>query len=539
MGVLVPEDFSLGRLVNDAERRVVEAFRVGLSDSWLILPSVVIRTDLRDYELDIVLLHEEFGIVDIEVKGHRVEVRDGVWRHAGRVMDPQPYDQARKNAYALRDRLVQELPDLTGVRTSYAVALPNTSSYQGTLPTDVIPEQILTGPVLEDPTSAIETLALARWTSRPLTSEDIGAIVAVLRPDVDFCWDPTARHRSARARLDELCATQLQALERLDVNRRVVAIGRAGTGKTRLAMTWANRAFLRDERVLLTCYNEPLADRMVEQVVSDDSLRIGPFLELARTLEGMPHLEIPSDADHEWWTITAVGHLHAHWHEITERFDTIVVDEAQDFSPAWLAQLAALLDPEGPRRMLIAVDQSQELYARGFQIPSADDGWTHCELVSNCRNARSIATLLRRLLDGAPAPAAAPDGSPVRFVPIEPSGAVGPGVGAGDAVQAELDRLLLEEERDATELAVLTFSSRLRDQLVADLGLHRWEDRHAGVLCENVHRVKGLEADTVILVADIVHVPDDLLYVGISRAVSELVVVAPPAVGARLKLPDV
>ncbi len=50
--------------------------------------------------------------------------------------------------------------------------------------------------------------------------------------------------------------------------------------------------------------------------------------------------------------------------------------------------------------------------------------------------------------------------------------------------------------------------------------------------------MKGLEADTVILVADVDHVPDDLLYVGISRAVSELVIIAPPGVGTRLKLAD-
>jgi hypothetical protein len=310
----------------------------------------------------------------------------------------------------------------------------------------------------------------------------------------------------------------------------VVGLGRAGTGKTRLAMAWANRAFGRGERVLLTCYNEPLAHRMVEQMVVDDDLQIGPFLRLALTLEGMPSLEVPTEADHEWWTIRVVGHLHAHWHQITQRFDTIVVDEAQDFSPAWLAQLSSLLDPDGPRRLLIVADTSQVLYARGFQVPSSVDGWTHCELVSNCRNVRSIGLLLRRLLGGAPAPAAGPDGSPVRFVPVETGGAV------HAAVQAELDRLLHDEERDPGELAVLTCSSRLRDGLIASIGVHRWEDRQSGILCENVPRVKGLEADTVILVADADEVPDDLLYVGISRAVSELVIIAPYAVGARLKL---
>ena len=47
--------------------------------------------------------------------------------------------------------------------------------------------------------------------------------------------------------------------------------------------------------------------------------------------------------------------------------------------------------------------------------------------------------------------------------------------------------------------------------------------------------MKGLEFDTVILVAD-AEVADYLLYVGISRAVSELVIVAPPIVGERLSL---
>jgi hypothetical protein len=63
----------------------------------------------------------------------------------------------------------------------------------------------------------------------------------------------------------------------------------------------------------------------------------------------------------------------------------------------------------------------------------------------------------------------------------------------------------------------------------------RWEQRGSGVLCENVHRAKGLESDSVILVANEA-VDDALLYVGVSRAVSELVVVAPSVVGHRLGL---
>ena len=84
-----------------------------------------------------------------------------------------------------------------------------------------------------------------------------------------------------------------------------------------------------------------------------------------------------------------------------------------------------------------------------------------------------------------------------------------------------------------------TFHTAVRDRLRADLDLAPWEDRSSGrVVCENVHRLKGLEFDTVILAS-----PDDeddetVLYVGVSRAVSELVVVGPEALARRLGLEE-
>ena len=224
------------------------------------------------------------------------------------------------------------------------------------------------------------------------------------------------------------------------------------------------------------------------------------------------------------------AHLATHWDQVTERFDTIVVDEAQDFAPEWLDLLERLLDPDGANRLLLVADAKQAIYSRGFEPPPVGDGWTHCRLITNCRNAREIATLLRRELGGAAAPGAGPDATDLRYVAVDADASA-----ASSATRAEIDRLLAEE-RDPAELLVLTVSSALRERLIADLGLVRWEHRATGIVCENVHRLKGLEADTVILVADTPEVPDHLLYVGISRAVNELVVIAPTGVGARLGL---
>lgn len=184
MGRLVPDDFALSSLANDAERRVVEAFRDGLTDGWLILPDVGLRAG-RDHQLDVVPVHEDWGVVNIEVKGHRMHVSDGDWRVAGSRLEPQPMQQAKDNAFALRRTLRTLGGDLSHVNVEYGVALPNTLAIHGVLPTDTAAVQILTAPSLAEPQDAIESLASARW-GQALTAAGVAAIVATLRPDADF-----------------------------------------------------------------------------------------------------------------------------------------------------------------------------------------------------------------------------------------------------------------------------------------------------------------------------------------------------------------
>ncbi|WP_421118414.1 NERD domain-containing protein [Aquihabitans daechungensis] len=528
MGVLVPEDFDVAGLENEAERRVVDACVHNLSDGWLVLPNVVIKAGTRDHELDVVLVHESFGVIDLEVKGHRPELRQGSWFAHGARMEPQPPKQAHDNSYVLRDR-IRTIEGLGKMKVPYAVVLPNASDLDGRLGADLKPEQVILGTQLADLAAAVERVAMMWAAQFVLDADDVQAIVGVLRPDAAFVWDPTARLDFARTRLDDLCAAQVRSLETLDRNPRVLVLGAAGTGKTRLAESWARRALLDGQRVLVTCYNEPLSDAVAARLPDDPDLIVGPFLRLALGLEGMAPLTVPDDADYDWWTITAPQHLAAHWGGVTERFDTIVVDEGQDFSPQWLTWLEGLLDPDG--RLLVVADASQEIYPRGFIVPGEGDGWAQCELVSNCRNSFQIARLLRSRLGGGAAPSVAPEALGVRFIQVPP----GDVRAAAEAVCGELEWLVGDEQRAPSGIAVLSCASAIRDRLLAGAGFVRWEHRGEGVLCENVHRAKGLESDTVVLVAD-GEVDDALLYVGVSRAVSELVVIGPAVVGERLGL---
>ena len=531
VGLLIPDNFPMESLANDAERLVVSTLVDRLTDGWYVMPDVGILGS-QDRQMDIVVAHERDGVAVIEVKGHRAQLDQGVWCSNGQPLNPQPLAQAKNNAYELRSRLRAAHPSLERVNVEYGVVFPNAKELIGHLPPDANRAQLLLAGDLEDPMSALDRLMTLRWGT-DLGVDGLRAVVETLRPDAQLVFDPEARARLARLRLNEVCAIQVQALETLDANRRVMVTGGAGSGKTRLAMAWARRASQRGERVLLTCYNDPLAAAVWERFGDDELVTVDSYFEVAFQLEGMPSLEVPQEADGTWWDTVAVGHLQRHWGDITQRFDTIIVDEAQDFSPAWLPQLQQLLDPDGPRRMMMVADELQTIYSRGFSLPSADDGWVRCELVSNCRNTSQIASMLRQFLGGPPAPIGGPESISVRWIPADDLASATEGVGD------EIDRVLDDEDRDPERILVATVKRSVRDHLRTALGFVSWEESdERSIACETVHRAKGLEFDHVILVITNEDVSDALLYIGVSRAISGLSLVSPSPVASRLGLTD-
>jgi hypothetical protein len=424
-----------------------------------------------------------------------------------------------------------------GLPVRYGVIFPNTTSFTGDLPASIRREQLFLGSDLAEIKFAIDELIRVTGRGMKMQRDHMKAVIDFLCPDADFSWDPEARIRMHRQRMEAICASQVRALERLDANRRVAVTGGAGSGKTRLALAWARRASIgRNERVLVTCFNEPLADQINGYLNGYEDVVAGAFLTVARSFEGMPLLEEPAemtaDEASTFWNETVIGHLHLNWPKITQKFDTIIIDEAQDFSPAWIAQLESLLDDEGPRRLMMVADSGQEIFSRGFRMPKADDGWTLCELVNNCRNSHQIARLLRTLLGGAPAPEVGPETIGIDFDEATTEDYVA-------KVKAILDR----QPDDGSELlapvgttAVLVPSVRLRDQLRAELGLGSWDERENKTVCETERRMKGTEFDTVILVDPEDRMDDRALYIGISRAINQLFVVGSRELGERLRL---
>jgi hypothetical protein len=535
MARLVPTDALLS-IGNRDERRVVKAMSQ-MPGPWLVMPNKMGRDGNRDWETDVVLVHPDHGVVIVEVKGYIPRIVGGQWQ--GHPPDQQPApDQARGNASRLERQLRNCVADFRGRQVEHAVCFVNAKPL-GELPsTGLQPEQVITGDALGTIETAIDHLVA--WSKKTGRVEDrqIQAIVDHLCPDSTFQWDRESLAALAREEMRSIAEQHIDSLRTLRQNRRVAVSGSAGTGKTRLAVGWARDAARDDEtaRVLVTCFNEPLCDMITNELAVFENIRVQTILRLFADLlteSGRPPDGDPESDPGEYWDCEVPVSLHANFQRIIEQFDVIIIDEAQDFSPAWIGMLEALLAPDGDRQLLMVFDEAQGIYKRGFRPPEPADGWVVASLTRNCRNADEIARLLYRAFGAARPVSAAPAALGYEFREAGEHNVV--------EVVGSLLAMLAGEGRDPRHIVVQTMRNNVRTSLRNGLGLVGWEQWSTSpgsghVLCENVHRLKGLEFDTVIFVAMHNEPEEDLLYVGISRAVSELFVVGPRELAERLRL---
>ena len=116
---------------SSAERRLFPRIRDELSDDWCVLHSLGMTRHARKpwAEIDFVLIGPP-GIYCLEVKGGRIARTDGVWTTTDRYgktsqLKESPFAQVGSAAAALRNFLVDAIPQLHSAVVGYAVAMPD------------------------------------------------------------------------------------------------------------------------------------------------------------------------------------------------------------------------------------------------------------------------------------------------------------------------------------------------------------------------------------------------------------------------------
>lgn len=525
MPVLIDETPVFG---HPTERQVWDRLLHELGPDDLLGAAIRVTQDGHDREVDLLVGLAGAGLVVLEIKGGQVSLDDtGAWwqRHGSVWEQIDPVAQARNGKYALIEYLDGDRRWDRRVRWAHAVVLPNVAVDPEFATPDCPRSHIFGRDDLDGLVDGLRRITGTGSHAAPPSAADLRDLKQLLAgrfpPQADLI--SAAEERDAVA--DQLTEQQGMILEAIRLLNRVEVRGGAGTGKTWLAVEQARRLAQAGQRVALVCYSRGLASFLERRVATFPNRRHRP--DYVGTFHGLGTrwgAVLPdTDDDSTAWEVTLPAQMAALAETLPDgqRFDAIVVDEAQDFSDTWWPALLGSLRGEEPG-IFVFSDESQRVFARYGPPPVA---LLPLMLDVNLRNTRQIGETFsdlapfRMKLRGG-------DGPDVRLVECAPGEAL-------DVADDELDRLL--DDWRPQDVALLTTGSRHPEQAARQaLGQDRywasfWDDEQA--FYGHVLGFKGLERRVVVLALNEPRPSErsrERLYVGLSRARDQLVVCGDP-----------
>ncbi len=295
-----------------------------------------------------------------------------------------------------------------------------------------------------------------------------------------------------------------------------------------LAVEKARRLEHQGFRVLLTCFNRPLAAYLYAQLKETPYLTISTYLELCQHWAAKANT-LPSEVQgKDFFRSQLPEALLRAAERLENRFDAIIVDEGQDFRPNWWTPLQSLLGDPDHGILYIFYDDNQRIYRRPPSFPLQDPPFL---LTVNCRNTQSIHNLVSKFYQSEEPPIAlGPKGLPIEYAFYEGSEDLRPALGN------VLQRLTNREQIPASAITVLTPFSQSKSRLWEQVSFqgpplsNAWPAPPDQVKCCTIYEFKGLER-TVIILAEVEEAArlgmadiNGLMYVGSSRARNYLII---------------
>ncbi|EXL01683.1 hypothetical protein BG46_14025 [Brucella anthropi] len=529
-----------------AEVRVYDRLAEVLDDSFYVFySSPWLGTDRlgneKDGECDFLIAHPEHGILAIEVKGGKeisFDPKDGQWRstdHGGFVHKiKDPVAQARSAKHEILKRL-NESPRWPNrfIHATHGVVFPGTGSPPGNLGADRPASIFCCSRQLQQ--------GLRGWVDdrlkagqRPKNCEALGHDgIAALERLLAYPFTLSFRLGTALAEADlefrVLEPSQYHVLDVIADIPRALIRGGAGTGKTVVAIEEALRSAAGGRRTLLTCHSRPLAMSLERKLKEVENLTVAGFHALCGHISNQAGVSPPSNiSEQELYEAALPNALYRAMEvEPAFRWDTIIVDEGQDFRADWWVAIDSCLRYGGHLRVFM--DSNQRVYNNAGNGVH-DLSVVPVRLSRNLRNTKNIHGAALVHYSGPEIIADGPDGLKVSWIAAENADA------QVEAAYRELRRLVFNEEVAPGDIGVLVNGPTARTTFVerssgtsiplTDAETMALED----VVVDTVRRFKGLERPAIILIVSGSEMERrELAYVAFSRARAYLCVVCSKA----------
>ncbi len=500
----------------------------GLPDDYTVYHSVhwtnVERAHAIYGEIDFVVVNRAGQLLIIEQKsGFLEETADGLAKnYAGKIKFVSV--QMGRTADGLRAKLMRCLNGQPVV-IEHLLYCPD-YTVQSPLTAGLSPERIVDARRRDQLCGLIQAI-LPPGEAQPLAER----VHRFLCDTIQLETDVSALIGQARTLVTRVSGGLSHWARQLDIEPfRLRVTGTAGSGKTQLALAEYRDAVLRGRRPLYVCFNRPLADHFGRIAPAGGLVCTFHMLcdQLFRHSGGMPDFSQP-DAFSK--LVADVQGL-----PVPEAFlfDTVIVDEGQDFAPAWRDLVLRHARPEA--RVLWLEDPMQNLYGHP---PAALPGWVRLRAKSNFRSPRAVVKLLQPLLPPeieieATAPISTAE---VEFLVYEDN------AGLLQSVKEGI-RLCYAAGFRKEDVALLSYRGRENSRLLGydQLGPHKLRAftgsydaqgqpvySHGEVLAESVFRFKGQSAPAIVFAEIDFETMSEKeirrLFVGATRATMKLVLV--------------
>jgi hypothetical protein len=495
------------RLFYEAARRLPDEYAVFYSFKFALGGAGQEPLGAPDVgEIDFVVIHPALGYVTIEVKQGEISYCDGTWswfkdgRHSPLRKDPAV--QAQNAMYAILERYKKaSSTDTFPLKIRYAVAFPECARIVGVLPPHLDPVGVLLAGDLE----VLDSRLLAVFgtkSARPQPKAVELLAAKVLAPSFRALSGVEEQIQLFEARAKRLLTDeQERILEETELDIRKVFFGAAGSGKTFLAMEKARRLAAVGRKVYLTCFNKNLADYMRRNL--PDAVTVGNFHDYLMGVlrqAGRPCREPEDDAaKRRFYADHLPSEAFEYYASAPEavRFDSIVVDEGQDFSESWFVCLESMLRRQDGEFYVFA-DPNQNLFGVQDDYLKRMPVSRH-RLTRNLRNTASISEWvssfvtegkLRPVLEGGIPVVYHPWDNPAeekRLIEAEAGRLVGQGI--------RLHRIIILSP-DRLEKSCLAGATCLRSWSLSDFR----SGPPNSLRFATIRSFKGLEADIAFLI---------------------------------------
>lgn len=391
-----------------SEKKVYELLKV-LSDNFIIFHSVQWVKRGHKWkstwkENDFLILNKKRGMLVLEVKGGKIDYKDGVFHQTNMLTGEvnilsekkknDPLSQAIDGVYHYRnliDTIEGQLDDRFPIEAAVWFSSSQVTEQMQKFP---LAYREVSGAVLGYEDFAKGTQAIYDifdfYCSRNkanITDEEFYKIIELIASDFELITAPGVKKGELEHAFLKLTNEQTGLLDYISEQKNATIQGVAGTGKTLIAKEAARRFGAEGNKVLFLCFNKYLFQFLMHQYPYDNVTYYNLHTLISKYGDSFDDLSKPEDR--------AKALLKIDWDALD--FDDIIVDEAQDFINDEIMYFKKMAEiKEG--RFFVFYDKNQRLTTEAVPewIQSSE-----CKLLltKNCRNTYEIALTSYNVID--------------------------------------------------------------------------------------------------------------------------------------------